>query len=166
MSIILDGTNGITSPDVVTNDGQVYAKENILGTVSESGGVPTGAIIERGSNANGEFVKYADGTIFISAQAIQGSAGPNDTITRVTLPIIPTAIESAQASGIGRRGATGGQRNWINVQIGMDDTGGVDLLEYINRVGGLDMRYSIASRESVNPADLIRYFIFIIGRWY
>ena len=63
MSITLDGTNGITSPDVVTNDGQVYAKENILGTVSESGGVPTGAIIERGSNANGEFVKYADGTM-------------------------------------------------------------------------------------------------------
>ena len=62
MSITLDGTNGITSPDVVTNDGQVYAKENILGTVSQSAGVPTGAIIERGSNANGEFVRYADGT--------------------------------------------------------------------------------------------------------
>jgi len=34
----------------------------ILGTVSQSGGVPTGAIIQRGSNANGEFVRYADGT--------------------------------------------------------------------------------------------------------
>lgn len=33
-----------------------------VGTVSQSGGVPTGAIIERGSNANGEFTKYADGT--------------------------------------------------------------------------------------------------------
>jgi len=41
----------------------VYKQDNILGTVSESGGVPTGAIIERGSNSNGEFVKYADGTI-------------------------------------------------------------------------------------------------------
>jgi hypothetical protein len=41
----------------------VYGKSNILGTVSQSGGVPTGAIIERGSNANGEFVKYADGTV-------------------------------------------------------------------------------------------------------
>jgi len=35
---------------------------NILGTVSQSGGVPTGAIIERGSNANGEYVRFADGT--------------------------------------------------------------------------------------------------------
>lgn len=39
-----------------------YNKENILGTVSQSGGVPTGAIIERGSNANGEYVRFADGT--------------------------------------------------------------------------------------------------------
>jgi hypothetical protein len=41
----------------------MYRRANILGTVSQSGGVPTGAIIQRGSNANGEFVKYADGTM-------------------------------------------------------------------------------------------------------
>ena len=40
-----------------------YHTGNILGTVSQSGGVPAGAIIERGSNANGEFVKFADGTM-------------------------------------------------------------------------------------------------------
>jgi len=35
---------------------------DILGSVSQSGGVPTGSIIERGSNANGEYVRFADGT--------------------------------------------------------------------------------------------------------
>lgn len=40
----------------------VYNQASILGTVSQSAGIPTGAIIERGSNANGEFVRYADGT--------------------------------------------------------------------------------------------------------
>ena len=40
-----------------------YRTTNILGTVSQSTGVPTGAIIERGSNANGEYVKFADGTL-------------------------------------------------------------------------------------------------------
>ncbi|MHC9236885.1 hypothetical protein ACX9MO_14740 [Pseudooceanicola sp. 502str34] len=35
----------------------------ILGTVSEDGGVPTGQIIERSSNTNGEYVKFADGTM-------------------------------------------------------------------------------------------------------
>ena len=48
----------------------VYKQNNILGTVSESGGVPTGAIIERGSNANGEFVKYADGTMICTTVAV------------------------------------------------------------------------------------------------
>ncbi|WP_242176578.1 hypothetical protein [Pseudomonas sp. MONT-RG-20F-20-E-7-02] len=46
----------------------------ILGTVSQTGGVPTGSVIERGSNANGEYVKFADGTMIqklvISSQSI------------------------------------------------------------------------------------------------
>lgn len=45
-----------------------YEKGNILGTVSQSSGVPTGAIIERGSNANGEYVKFADGTLICTAK--------------------------------------------------------------------------------------------------
>lgn len=40
-----------------------YDTSNIIGTVSESGGIPTGAIIETGSNANGRYIKYADGTM-------------------------------------------------------------------------------------------------------
>ena len=51
---------------------EVFKQSNILGTVSESGGVPTGAIIERDSNANGEYVKYADGTM-ICTGIISGS---------------------------------------------------------------------------------------------
>jgi hypothetical protein len=65
------GTFTITSPATNTNRtltlpdaaGEIYVPGNILGTVSQSGGVATGAIIERGSNANGEFVKFADGTL-------------------------------------------------------------------------------------------------------
>ena len=40
-----------------------YNASNIRGTVSQASGVPTGAIIERGSNANGEYTKFADGTM-------------------------------------------------------------------------------------------------------
>jgi len=42
---------------------QAYRQGSILGTVSQTNGIPTGAIIERGSNANGEYVKFADGTL-------------------------------------------------------------------------------------------------------
>ncbi len=41
---------------------RVLTAGSILGTVAQSGGVPTGAIIERGSNANGEYARFADGT--------------------------------------------------------------------------------------------------------
>lgn len=38
------------------------AAQAIVGTVSQSGGVPTGAIIEKGSNSNGIYTRWADGT--------------------------------------------------------------------------------------------------------
>jgi hypothetical protein len=41
---------------------QAFRRGNILGTVSQTGGVPKGAVIQRGSGANGEFVRFADGT--------------------------------------------------------------------------------------------------------
>jgi hypothetical protein len=41
---------------------KIYHAASIVGTVSQSGGTPTGAIVERGSNASGEFVRFADGT--------------------------------------------------------------------------------------------------------
>ncbi|WP_024585994.1 hypothetical protein [Aliihoeflea sp. 2WW] len=41
---------------------KAYRRGNVLGSLSQSGGVPTGAVIERGSNANGEYVRFADGT--------------------------------------------------------------------------------------------------------
>ncbi|QJT28386.1 hypothetical protein E4185_21700 [Aeromonas media] len=40
-----------------------YNRKSIVGAVSQSGGTPTNAIIERGSNANGDYVKFADGTM-------------------------------------------------------------------------------------------------------
>ena len=44
------------------DDSLVFDQTNILGTVSQVAGVPTGRIIERGSNANGEYIRFADGT--------------------------------------------------------------------------------------------------------
>lgn len=43
----------------------------MVGTVSQSAGVPTGAIIETGSNANGNYVKYADGTMICSRRHLR-----------------------------------------------------------------------------------------------
>ena len=85
------GVFTLTAPNSNTNrtfslpdaTGEVYISGNILGTVSQSGGVPTGAIIERGSNANGEFVKYADGTLICSVRGL--------TLSQVFANIMETA---------------------------------------------------------------------------
>lgn len=39
-----------------------YGPGNLLGPVSQAAGVPTGGVIERGSNASGEYLRLADGT--------------------------------------------------------------------------------------------------------
>lgn len=44
------------------DDADTAVMADIVGTVSQSGGVPTGALIEHGSNANGAYARWADGT--------------------------------------------------------------------------------------------------------
>ena len=39
-----------------------YGPGNLLGSVSQSSGTPTGAVIESGSNAGGDYIRFADGT--------------------------------------------------------------------------------------------------------
>jgi len=53
------------SPDSAVTWGmpnELYGTENLLGAVLQSAGVPTGAVIERAANANGEYMRLADGT--------------------------------------------------------------------------------------------------------
>lgn len=53
--------DGVAANPTLALATEVYKRANILGTVSQSAGVPTGAIIESGSNANGNYVRYASG---------------------------------------------------------------------------------------------------------
>lgn len=88
----------------------LYKKRNIIGAVSQSGGVPTGAVVERGSNANGEFVKFADGTLICIASRPLGYAGSSSMLQDTwTLPVphaagIGVAMMMAQVthSGVGK----------------------------------------------------------------
>lgn len=65
---------------------EVYHANTILGTVSEDSGTPTGAVIERGSNANGEYVRFADGTQIATngnAAITTAPAAFSGTITKI-----------------------------------------------------------------------------------
>ena len=60
---------------------EFYTRLNVVGNVSQSGGVPTGAIIQQGSNSNGEFVRFADGTqiCWVSDFSVSDSGAPSWT---------------------------------------------------------------------------------------
>ena len=72
------GTGGKTPADARTGLGlKKAAVADIAGAVGQSAGVPTGAIFERGSNANGSYTKFADGTMECwgkGAAAVQANA--------------------------------------------------------------------------------------------
>lgn len=51
----------------------------VVGTVAQVGGIPTGQIVERGSNTNGGYVRFADGMQICLRSAIVSSAEANQT---------------------------------------------------------------------------------------
>ncbi|MEP3334412.1 DUF2793 domain-containing protein [Sedimentitalea sp.] len=64
----------------------VFSQSELLGPVSQSGGMPTGAVIERGSNGDGDYVRWADGTQICTNANAPITTAPADftgTITRI-----------------------------------------------------------------------------------
>ena len=166
------GTFSIVSPDSNTNrtlalpdeagkllstgnndPAEVFKQSNILGTVSQSGGVPTGAIIERGSNANGKFVKYADGTM-ICTRRIEMESFPEASASATnrvqfnhTFPV--TFIDPPIVS--------------ISAGVNQNTSGrAFSLSSYQESTVEWDWR--IYPRATVNL--LARAYLYAIGRWY
>ena len=89
---------------------KVYSQASVLGTVSQSGGTPTGELIERGSNANGEYVRFADGTQICCSgdwsQDVMTAAGALYRSATPTIWTFPASFYSANGL-IGHVGVTG-----------------------------------------------------------
>lgn len=79
-AMVIDGASGLISGSAVqtsatdTTEGRIaradyaYGPGNLIGTVASAAGTPTGAVLERGANANGEYVRFADGTQICSIE--------------------------------------------------------------------------------------------------
>jgi hypothetical protein len=88
---------------------EIYHAGSILGTVAQSGGTPTGAVIERGSNANGDYVRFADGTQICTRSGIATTSvttpdgalfrGGNFTVTLPASFVAPPVITPGQVAG-------------------------------------------------------------------
>ena len=91
-----------------------YGPGNLLGTVSKTGGTPTGAVLESGSNANGHYLRLADGTQ-ICWQQMTSSAG-GQTLWSFpagflggTVPVVQATgqVQTAHFASVGAPVATG-----------------------------------------------------------
>lgn len=66
----LVGLSGGAGKFIRSTGANTAVMQDMVGTVSQSSGVPTGAIVERGSTANGEYVRFADGTQICTYNAV------------------------------------------------------------------------------------------------
>lgn len=90
-----------------------YARSNVIGTVSQSGGVPTGALQEYGSNYQGQFWKYACGHMVCTFDAaFAGGTAANGNIFKsltVAIGAMPSNfIAAPSVVGNGYVQSTGG----------------------------------------------------------
>ncbi len=65
---------------------RVLSDAQLLGTVAQSGGVPLGSILERGSNANGQYARLADGTQICTISLLGANDRMANTSYTLTLP--------------------------------------------------------------------------------
>ncbi len=70
-----------TTPGRLARADHVYGPGNLLGTVTQSAGTPTGAVIETGSNANGGYTRFADGTQMCWQSGFATASGASVTWT-------------------------------------------------------------------------------------
>ena len=137
---------------------KTYHTGNILGTVSQSGGVPTGAIIERGSNVNGEYVRYADGTMICKYLG--------DTNTSAVYPqthswnSFPSTFQdnpTILCQGISWRGGDIINYHYTDVRMAGrgDFSSGVAVCQVFT-----------TSRDGGNPTNATRIMWQAIGRWF
>jgi len=126
-----------------------FGKSNILGSVGQSGGVPTGAIIERGSNAAGEYTRFADGTQIcyckpsgiVSASAGLNVLGPYST---------PAAFAASDFIVLGNA-----------VPQGTNDQYGI-VLAYPASVGS----FNLVLRNGAAAQQFASFRILVVGRWF
>ncbi|WP_457661873.1 pyocin knob domain-containing protein [Sinorhizobium medicae] len=119
----------------------------VVGTVSNSAGFPAGAVIERGSNANGEYVKFADGTMICTSPEITVSmnqATGNLFYSNAVSAAMPVLFTGIQPIGFGHIHTT--INGWVNARTAFGSWVGA--------------AYSASSRAS----DTIRFGA--IGRWF
>ncbi|PND22853.1 phage tail protein [Ensifer sp. MMN_5] len=139
---------------------QAWVKTNgeMVGTVSQSGGIPTGAIIERGSNANGDYTRFADGTQICTRYGVSFTRVSNNELQFVWA--YPAAF-STSPHGFMTLDASGASAvDLAYTDIGSQrHSGGASSASYIlDRVTGAPVFVATAAANNCKLAAFGRWF--------
>lgn len=152
-----DPTQPVVSVDPDIDADLSYRRGNILGSVSQSGGVPTGEIIERGSNANGQFVRFADGTQMCWAELTLSYSSASFCSEIWTYPTAFSMVPKPNGAVTDMSNATPNYAS-ITAVAETPGAGTVSSTELrVNRIQGLT---NFASGDTVGVSA------FAIGRWF
>lgn len=95
-----------------------YGPGNVVGTVSQTAGAPSGAVIERGDNANGSYVRWADGTQMCWQQsgtltADQGAIGTTGfSASEIYTWVFPASFIATPITSVSARRLSGAHSHW------------------------------------------------------
>jgi hypothetical protein len=147
---------------------EVFHQGTLLGTVSQTGGVPTGAVIERGSNANGSFVRFADGTQictrYVTIDALTATTAVGTLfVTGTASYSLPAAFvggapDFACAQLIGSN-ALSVRNNYVSSLIRRSST-------VIATPDWTNVSHMFATSVSASVGELTGVRLFAIGRWF
>jgi hypothetical protein len=156
LSLAQGGTGGKNAADARTGLGLGSAAiAAILGTVSQSGGVPTGAIFESGSSSAGSWVKFASG-LMITVQSLSLTPGwTSVTANRFAGPIIgnmPALFSAAPLLFVQVRDpSAAGRAAWCPLA---------------DATNGNTFSLFLASPSASTVTTSVSFNIFAIGRWF
>lgn len=131
-----------------------YSPGNLLGAVSQTAGVPQGAALERGSDANGEYMRLADGTQVCTGKIDLTVNQFNNMTGSWTFPQgfadVPIVLATLPASGA----------SFINCQASQ--------LGATRQSEGTDaIVVSLAGLETLSSsAEIIGVRVIAFGRWF
>lgn len=98
---------------------------NILGTVSQTGGQPTGALIERGAGVDGTYLRFADGTQICTHQFDTPASSHTWTFpVSFTTGVPPVVTAMAQHDTAARIVTTGTTQSETGATFSLWDTSG------------------------------------------
>lgn len=138
-----------------------YSAGNVVGPVSEAAGLPTGAVIESGSNANGYYARFADGTQICATNSLM-ALNTNASLCSVFWSFPATFIDPPYGTQVIVDGD-----EWNDLAVAPTVSRG-DIVPFRGNQTKNGMTAQVWARSGISfdPADAVPLSTMAIGRWY